>query len=160
LVTELAWLGALPAAAWGAKISAADSEILRLGPEIEEFVDARVRSNDDPEGTLRALINAVFAPDGLGITYGNIRTKTPSETFVTRSGNCLFFAMLFVSMARHVGLEVARRARFSHRVGGRISAAWAAAQGRAEPCQSLKLTDDEAERQNLLQRLEEIRAGT
>ncbi len=105
LIATLARLGAQAEGASAAGLPSTNAEILRLSPEIEQFVDASVRSKNDPGGTLRELINAVFDPDGLGITYGNSRTKSPTETFATRSGNCLSFTMLFVSMARHAGLE-------------------------------------------------------
>jgi Flp pilus assembly protein TadD len=50
-------------------------------------------------------MDALFGRNGLDVTYGNTETKTAAETFESRSGNCLSFTMLFVAMARYVGLD-------------------------------------------------------
>lgn len=104
-VSIVAMLSTLAATqGWGQERATA-LEILELTPEMKLFVNSRVSERDDPKGVLNSLIDAVFGPSGLAIEYGNSRTKTPAETFQTHSGNCLSFTMLFVAMARHVGLE-------------------------------------------------------
>ena len=80
-------------------------EVMALSPEIERFIDARVRPNQPRSARVRGLMDALFGNDGLDIVYGDDETKTAIETFETRSGNCLSFTILFVALARHVGLE-------------------------------------------------------
>lgn len=80
-------------------------QIMELTPEIERFIDERVPGNLPRSTRMRELMDALFGKDGLDISYGNLETKTAAETFETRSGNCLSFTILFVAMARHVGLE-------------------------------------------------------
>ena len=80
-------------------------DLLALSPEMEEFIDARVRPGMPRSAKARRLMDALFGPDGLDIVYGNTRTRTAVETFEARSGNCLSFTILFVALARHVGLE-------------------------------------------------------
>ena len=81
------------------------SDLLALTPEMAEFLVDEVQYNRVRRLRLQGLIDAIFDEDGLGITYGNNRTKTARDTFETRSGNCLSFTVLFVTMARHLGLK-------------------------------------------------------
>ena len=81
------------------------TEILGLTPELERFIDARVRPHQSRTFKLQGLMDALFGKDGLGIAYGTMETRTPAETFASRSGNCLSFTILFVALARHVGLD-------------------------------------------------------
>lgn len=96
---------AAPAAAWAAEVPPTQSEVLGLTPEIERFIDARVRRNQALAIRVHSLMDALFGKNGLGIAYGAMETRTPAETFASRSGNCLSFTILFVALARHVGLE-------------------------------------------------------
>lgn len=104
----LAWtvLGAAPAGATAPVADAPEAvDIMALNPEIEEFIDARVRPSWPRDARVRGLMDALFGRDGLDITYGNLETKTAVETFESGSGNCLSFTILFVAMARHLGLK-------------------------------------------------------
>ncbi len=80
-------------------------DVLGLSPQIERFLDERVPPNLPRSSRVRALMDALFGRNGLDVAYGNLDTKTAAETFSTRSGNCLSFTILFVAMARHVGLK-------------------------------------------------------
>ena len=81
------------------------ADIFGLNREIESFIEARVRTNQPRRMRVQSLMDAMFGRDGLDIVYGDKETKTAAETFATRSGNCLSFTILFVALARHVGLE-------------------------------------------------------
>ncbi|MDH3743552.1 MAG: tetratricopeptide repeat protein [Acidobacteriota bacterium] len=80
-------------------------DIMALSPEIERLVEQRVHRNLPQSAVVRELMDLLFGRDGLDIAYGNSETKTAVETFESRSGNCLSFTVLFVAMARHVGVE-------------------------------------------------------
>lgn len=80
-------------------------ELVRLTPKIAQFLADEIRPGQPRQFRLNALLTLIFAKDGLGIRYGNVETRTPAETFEARSGNCLSFTMLFVAMARHMGLR-------------------------------------------------------
>jgi Flp pilus assembly protein TadD len=82
-----------------------DEDLLTLRPKIAKFLVKHVPAGRARQVRLRFLIDSLFDKDGLGIKYGNTHTKTAAETFDTKSGNCLSFTLLFVSMARHVGLR-------------------------------------------------------
>lgn len=80
-------------------------DLLALDPKMAKFLVEQIKFSQARKARLNSLIDAIFAKDGLGITYGNTRTKTALETFQTKSGNCLSFTVLFVAMARHLGLN-------------------------------------------------------
>lgn len=93
-----------------AAVRSADSvpeavDIMALSPEIERFIDDRVRPDMPRSARVQGLMDALFGRNGLDVTYGNAETRTAVETFESRSGNCLSFTILFVALARHVGLE-------------------------------------------------------
>lgn len=99
---------ALPAAAAEKKAvpPVPDVDLLALNLEMARFLVRHVEANLDPEARVDELMNAVFAKKkGLGITYEDTGTKTAIETFKSRSGNCLSFTILFVALARHLGLN-------------------------------------------------------
>jgi Flp pilus assembly protein TadD len=103
----LAVLATAPAVAASRPVdtAAAAIDVMALTPEIERFIEERVSLNQPRSARLRGLMSALFGKNGLDITYGNVKTKTAVETFESRSGNCLSFTILFVALARHVGLE-------------------------------------------------------
>ena len=94
--------GAVPAA--GARVPE-ESEILALSPEMGRFLARRIQPGLVRQARLQELIDVIFSPEGLEITYGNTRTRTAEETFKARNGNCLSFTVMFVAMARHLGLN-------------------------------------------------------
>jgi Flp pilus assembly protein TadD len=80
-------------------------DLLAMNPEMAKFLVQQIKFKQARKVRLNNLIDAIFNQDGLGISYGNSRTKTAVETFETKSGNCLSFTVLFVTMARHLGLK-------------------------------------------------------
>jgi Flp pilus assembly protein TadD len=80
-------------------------DILALDARARQFAAERVPANINRDDRFRALVDAVFSKGGLDITYGNTATKTAQQTFDSGSGNCLSFTLLFVALAREVGLE-------------------------------------------------------
>ncbi len=84
---------------------AADVDILALSPDIARFLVRRVSPRQSPKAQVYALIDAVFGKKGLDITYESTATRTAIETFEAGTGNCLSFTILFVAMARHIGLD-------------------------------------------------------
>ncbi|MEM8995867.1 MAG: hypothetical protein AAGF23_13860 [Acidobacteriota bacterium] len=55
-------------------------EILQITPEMEAFLAERIGPGQIRATRLRNLTDAIFSEDGLGVTYGNKRTKTAEET--------------------------------------------------------------------------------
>jgi len=69
------------------------------------FIDVHVDRKGSDALKLHQLVTAIMDPRTFGVTYDET-TRTASETFRTRRGNCLSFSNMFVAMAREVGLNV------------------------------------------------------
>jgi tetratricopeptide (TPR) repeat protein len=77
---------------------------LELNAEMRRFLDKNVDRNLPPLGRLQALDIAVFRDNALGFSYRD-ETRTAAETFTSHNGNCLSFTLMFIAMARYVGLD-------------------------------------------------------
>src|SRR5688572_28133249 len=73
-----------------------------LDAEMEAFV-APLKGIREPRQRMQALIAALEARGMFSLEYAEV-TRTAAGTFHDRQGNCLSFTMLFVSLARAVGL--------------------------------------------------------
>jgi Flp pilus assembly protein TadD len=71
---------------------------------MEAFLTAHVARTAGRSTRLRQLADAVVGEGRFGLTYDET-TRTASETFRTRRGNCLSFSSMFVALARRVGLD-------------------------------------------------------
>jgi Flp pilus assembly protein TadD len=78
--------------------------IIALDDEMRAFLAREVQARDDPT-KLHELIHAVMESATFRIDYGD-DTRSASDTFHARRGNCLSFTNLFVALAREVGLAV------------------------------------------------------
>jgi len=82
-----------------------ERDILALSAEMQDFLDAHVNRKGSDKLKLHQLVAAIIDADSFGVEYDNT-TRTASETFRVRRGNCLSFSTMFVAMARDVGLTV------------------------------------------------------
>jgi len=80
-------------------------EILSLTPEMLSYLRSHVDDSRFPPDRVRLLSRLLLDPAMLGIDYDARRTGTAEETFRSRAGNCLSFSILFVAMARELGLD-------------------------------------------------------
>ncbi len=78
--------------------------ILELDDDMRAFVAERVEGTAALRHRLEQLLTAVVEDAHFGLNYEG-QTRTASETFHHRNGNCLAFTNMFVAMARSVGLE-------------------------------------------------------
>lgn len=82
--------------------------LLSLTPAMAHFAEQSVRGYAKDAARTQALHRALIDPPeagGLGMRYHAAATLTPQQVFVRREANCLSFSLLFVAMARHVGLR-------------------------------------------------------
>ncbi len=82
-----------------------EEEVLAVSPEMQDFLDAHVARGASRTPRLRQLARAITDEDTFGLEYDET-TRTASETFGVRRGNCLSFSNMFVAMARQVRLNV------------------------------------------------------
>ncbi len=78
---------------------------LHLSDEVLTVLDERIDPSWSQNKRLRELRSFLFSEGGLDITYDAEETKTASETFTSKTGNCLSLSNLFVASARHIGLD-------------------------------------------------------
>jgi tetratricopeptide (TPR) repeat protein len=83
----------------------AEEEVLALSSEMRDFLDTHVGRKGSGNLKLHQLASAIIDADTFGVVYDDT-TRTASETFRARRGNCLSFSNMFVAMARDVGLNV------------------------------------------------------
>jgi Flp pilus assembly protein TadD len=83
-------------------------DLFALSPEMMTFAELSVKSAATPFQKVKALHHALLLPanaGGLGISYNALSTQVPVSTFQQRQANCLSYTLLYVALARHLGLN-------------------------------------------------------
>ena len=93
-------LGANP----GMSAPVTDQQVLAVTPEMRAFLDEHVHPRAADQVKLHELIDAIINTKTFALEFDD-RTRTASEAFEHRTGNCLSFSNLFVALAREVGLK-------------------------------------------------------
>jgi tetratricopeptide (TPR) repeat protein len=83
----------------------APAELMSVTDGMREFLDRYVDPHAPRLRRLQDLANALLRPGLLGIQYDDLGTHSAEETFRLRSGNCMSLSLLFVALAREVGLD-------------------------------------------------------
>jgi Tetratricopeptide repeat/Transglutaminase-like superfamily len=97
-----ATLGVAPAAPTSI---AEEADMLAVSAEMRAFLDKHVNRKGSDSLKLHQLVSAIIEEGTFGLEYDD-KTRTASEAFHARRGNCLSFSTLFLAMARDVGLNV------------------------------------------------------
>jgi Flp pilus assembly protein TadD len=79
-------------------------EVLAVSAEMRDFLETHVTRSAARVVRLQQLTHAIISGGSFRLEYDET-TRTASETFHARRGNCLSFSSMFVAMARHVGLN-------------------------------------------------------
>ena len=93
-------------------LSASDNKIVSFEEfmELDDHIRKEIRSHVSPSMTpkyrLIEIIDYIFDEEGINYTYDKYKNLTARETFYQKSGNCLSFACLIVTLGREVGLNV------------------------------------------------------
>jgi tetratricopeptide (TPR) repeat protein len=77
---------------------------MEMSHAMKQFVSAKIDSGLAPMQRLQSLVTAIFQNKELNFTYSTI-SRSATETFEKRNGNCLSFTLLFISMARYLNLD-------------------------------------------------------
>jgi len=78
-------------------------ELLKIDEPMRRFFADRMLPHTDRADQLRAMLDAIFQPDGLRFTYDRSGTFDARETFRQRRGNCVSFSFLVLAVAREFG---------------------------------------------------------
>ena len=81
-----------------------NEEVLALSPEMQIFLNENVHQKTTIGVRMNELIDAIINKETFGLEFVE-KTRTASELFEHRSGNCLSFSNMFVAMARWSNLE-------------------------------------------------------
>jgi tetratricopeptide (TPR) repeat protein len=82
------------------------SEVLRVPDAMRQLLQTEVIGKARyPKQRLQRLTDFMFEPWGLGLTYDNSHSRTVTQTFADRRGNCLSFTLTFIELARLAGLD-------------------------------------------------------
>lgn len=85
-----------------------NADLFGLTKEMQVFAETETaqakRSDDKAEALHKALMTST-SHGGRGITYSAYDTITGIEAFEQRQANCISYTLLFVAMARHLGLK-------------------------------------------------------
>ena len=78
---------------------------MSLTPEMLGYLESNIDRSRFRPHKVRSLSRLLLHPGLLGIDYDARRTGTAAQTFRSRSGNCLSLSILFIAMARELGLD-------------------------------------------------------
>jgi Flp pilus assembly protein TadD len=81
-----------------------DRQVLAVSAEMREFLDDNVIRNASGYVKLHQLLYSIINEKSFGLEYDET-TRTASETFRLRQGNCLSFSNMFVALARDLDLD-------------------------------------------------------
>jgi tetratricopeptide (TPR) repeat protein len=82
------------------------AQILAIPPGLQAMLQERVIGpGSSREQRLERLVHLIFDEDAMHLEYDPYATHTLTETWQTHRANCLSFTLLFVTLARAVGIE-------------------------------------------------------
>jgi len=85
------------------------AQIFALSPEMKAYA-AKIRQSGQTAERHQALFNALYERDKLKLEYDSEMTRTASQAFEARTGNCLSLVIMTAAFARELGLDV----KFQH----------------------------------------------
>lgn len=140
IILSLSATLALPVAAWAVETASvqahtaetaatevsaieAPADVMALPSELRARLHDAVLDDDPPRmARFERLIDFMFDPRGLGMTYRENATHSVRKSYLTREANCVGFTLLFLALAREAGLDASAqgvRRTLSWRQGGR-----------------------------------------
>lgn len=81
-------------------------DVFALDVPMRQYLDIEVRRDMQDEGASKALFDALYSNGQLKLDYDTELTRTASQAFAARAGNCLSLAILTSAFARELGLAV------------------------------------------------------
>jgi len=89
----------------GPVVQVDDVDVLSVTPAMDKFLERYVLKYSNPQTRLEMLLTAIIKSGVLGFEYDDSKTKTASEAFESRRGNCVSFSNLMIALARRAGLD-------------------------------------------------------
>jgi Flp pilus assembly protein TadD len=79
-------------------------DILEVTPEMVAFMEKNIGDAHNRYARMKSLVFAIMGSDNFELIYDD-RTRTASQTFEDRRGNCLSFTNMFIAMARYLDVH-------------------------------------------------------
>ena len=80
--------------------------IFQVSEEMRQFIAKEIVTQIRSSSHQRALFNALYTKAQLKLEYDSSYTRNASETFATRSGNCLSLVIMTAAIAKEMGLDI------------------------------------------------------
>lgn len=81
-------------------------DVFALSPAMAQYLEQGIGRQLRRSGRQRGLIDALYEREMLRLEYDSAATRTASEAFDARSGNCLSLVIMTAALARHLELPV------------------------------------------------------
>jgi len=82
------------------------AQVLALSDEMRRYVAQQVEPHTKQRGRQLALVDALYTKGDLKLEYDSAMTRTASEAFDARSGNCLSLVIMTAAFAKALDLNV------------------------------------------------------
>jgi Flp pilus assembly protein TadD len=80
--------------------------IFALNEEMKRYVDVDIAPQLRSLGLQKGLLDALYSKQQLKLEYDAERTRTATEAFDARAGNCLSLVIMTAAFAKHLGMQV------------------------------------------------------
>ncbi len=80
--------------------------VFTLSDTMRAFIDNSLVTPLGSRNTVQALVDALYTKGQLQLEYDSTRTRTASEAFEARSGNCLSLVLMTAAIAKQLALPV------------------------------------------------------
>ena len=80
--------------------------LFQVSDAMRRYLSVDIASNLAEKGPMRGLYEALYSDRELKLEYDTVKTRTASETFLARSGNCLSLVIMTAAFAKELGLKV------------------------------------------------------
>lgn len=101
---DVAWVSSGAGAAQGTGALEDLPALMRVTPEMRRFAHQATDRSVGDTAKAAALSDALDAVDGLHMRYDSEATLTAEQAFTQRRANCLSYTLLYVALAREVGI--------------------------------------------------------
>lgn len=79
--------------------------LLEVSEAMHRFALQATANAANESGRIKLLVRALHADDGLALRYDATATLTPQDAFVQRRANCMTHTLLFIALARDLGID-------------------------------------------------------
>ncbi|MDH4050423.1 MAG: hypothetical protein OEU93_02520 [Rubrivivax sp.] len=80
--------------------------VIAMSPQMRNYLRDVIVPRSPVTGRVQGLVDALNSTDHLKLVYDSSATRTASETFDARRGDCLSLLLMTAAFAREMGLEV------------------------------------------------------